>query len=200
MDKAPKVDELHSLVGIPQAKGGNEKKVFVVHGRDEELRRAIFDFLRCIGLQPMEWGEIVHLVDTPNPSIMEILDMAFGEAQAVLVVLSPDDLAYLRPELQNVNDLASEKEPTGQARPNVLFELGMALASGTNRTVVVQVGDIRPFSDVAGKHILRLTNDAGDRTELTDRLKTAGCLIDLAGKRDYFSAGDFRPKHVKPAA
>ena len=145
----------------------------------------------------MEWGEVVHLTGTPNPSIMDILNVAFGEAQTVLVILSPDDLGYLRPELQNPSDPAWEKEPTGQSRPNVLFELGMALASGINRTVVVQVGDIRPFSDIAGRHILRLTNDPGDRTQLIDRLKTAGCPVDLTGKRDYFSTGDFTPKHLK---
>lgn len=197
VDKAPASHGLESAVVVPKAKAGNEKRVFVVHGRDEELRRSIFDFLRCIGLQPMEWGEILHLVGTPNPSITEILNVAFSEAQAVLVVLSPDDLAYLLPELQHKRDPLREKEPTGQARPNVLFELGLALASSINRTVVVQVGDIRPISDMAGKHILRLTNNPGDRTELADRLKTAGCPIDLAGKRDYFNAGDFTPKHAK---
>ena len=200
MDKAPQVSGSQSPVGIPKVKEGNERKVFVVHGRDEDLRSSIFNFLRCIGLQPMEWGEILQLVGTPNPSIMEILDVAFSEAQAVLVLLSPDDLAYLRPELQNTSDPLSEKEPTGQARPNVLFELGLALARSIDRTVVVQVGDIRPISDIAGRHILRLTNNAGDRTGLTDRLKIAGCPIDLTGKRDYFTAGDFTPKHARTVA
>jgi predicted nucleotide-binding protein len=200
MEKTPPTQELESTVAPPKVKVGNENKVFVVHGRDEELRRSIFNFLRCIGLQPMEWGEVLQLVGTPNPSIMEILDGAFSEAQAVLVVLSPDDLAYLRPELQNTSDPPSEKEPTGQARPNVLFEMGLALARNIDRTVVIRVGDIRPISDIAGRHILKLTNSAEDRTGLTDRLKIAGCPIDLTGKKDYFSAGDFRPKHARTVA
>jgi hypothetical protein len=31
------------------------KSVFVVHGRDEALRKSMFDFLRALGLLPLEW-------------------------------------------------------------------------------------------------------------------------------------------------
>jgi predicted nucleotide-binding protein len=128
---------------------------------------------------------------------LDILNVAFSEAQAILIVLSPDDLAYLRPELQKPNDPEWERREIGQARPNVLFELGMALATGINRTVVVQVGDVRQFSDIAGRHILRLTNEPGDKSQLVDRLKPVGCPLDVTGKTHYFKTGDFTPRHLK---
>jgi predicted nucleotide-binding protein len=38
--------------GKGQKTKGNS--VFVVHGRDEVLRKSMFDFLRALGLNPME--------------------------------------------------------------------------------------------------------------------------------------------------
>ena len=69
--------------------------VFVVHGRDEALRRSIFDFLRALGLQPIEWSKARAMTGKPNPVVSEILDSAFAKAVAVVVVLSPDDEARL---------------------------------------------------------------------------------------------------------
>ncbi len=34
-----------------------DNTVFVVHGRDEVLRKSMFAFLRALGLKPMEWGD-----------------------------------------------------------------------------------------------------------------------------------------------
>src|SRR5437764_570893 len=32
-----------------------DNSVFVVHGRNDKLRRSLFDFLRALGLKPLEW-------------------------------------------------------------------------------------------------------------------------------------------------
>ena len=36
------------------------KRVMVVHGRDSEARRAMFDFLRALQLVPQEWGKLIQ--------------------------------------------------------------------------------------------------------------------------------------------
>src|SRR5436305_241318 len=43
--------------GVPRRSSSkSRKRVFVVHGRDEEHRRAVFAFLRAIGLVPLEFS------------------------------------------------------------------------------------------------------------------------------------------------
>jgi hypothetical protein len=62
-------------------------KVFVVHGRDDRLRQDLFDFLRALGLTPIEWAEAIKLTGKGSPYIGEILDSVFGHAQAIVVLL-----------------------------------------------------------------------------------------------------------------
>jgi predicted nucleotide-binding protein len=168
---------------------GRARKVFVVHGRNETARSAMFAFLRAIHLDPIEWSEAVSMTGEGSPYIGQVLDVAFGSAQAVVVLLTPDDIAYLRSEYAN-GEGDPETEAKAQARPNVLFEAGMAMGRDARRTVLVELGQLRPFSDVAGRHALRIDNSAAKRNDLAQRLATAGCAVSLTGN-DWQSAGDF---------
>jgi Predicted nucleotide-binding protein containing TIR-like domain len=126
-----------------------------------------------------------------SPYIGEILDAAFLDAQAVVVLITPDEIAYLRPEYATgVDD--PEREPVAQARPNVLFEAGMAMGRHSDRTILIELGDGRPFSDVAGRHAVRLDDSPPKRKDLAQRLETAGCAVDMTGA-DWLTAGDFTP-------
>lgn len=165
------------------------KKVFVVHGRNEGARKALFIFLRSIGLEPLEWSEGVKLTGNASPYIGEVLDAMFQQAQAVVVLITGDDYAMLDRRL-----LASGEPPeqlTPQARPNVLFEAGMAFASHQQRTVMVELGRTRPFSDVAGRLAIKLEDSVAKRQELAERLKTAGCPVQIEGRTDWHTAGQF---------
>lgn len=66
----------------------------------------------------------------------------------------------------------------------------MAFGRHPDRTVLVQIGDMRPFSDVAGRHAVHFDGSAEARSDLANRLSTAGCEVDLSG-RDWLSEGDF---------
>jgi predicted nucleotide-binding protein len=166
------------------------RTVFVVHGRNEIARKSMFDFLRAIGLNPLEWSQAVSATGEATPYIGQVLDTAFSMAQAVVVLMTPDDEACLKKEYQSDHDEQFEKQPTGQARPNVLFEAGMAMGRDPKRTVLVQIGDLRPFSDVGGRHVLRLDNSSERRQDLAERLKVAGCPVNLTG-REWHKTGSF---------
>ena len=168
----------------------NTNIVFVVHGRNEHARRAMFDFLRAIGLQPLEWLQAVKATGKTAPYIGEILDAAFSMAHAVVVLLTPDDEARLQQQFRKSNDESYEINLSGQARPNVLFEAGMAMGRDPNCTVLVELGRIRPFSDVAGRHVIHLNNTPEQRQELAQRLQSAGCPVNLEGT-DWHTVGDF---------
>ena len=168
----------------------NAVQVFVVHGRNQKARDAMFTFLRAIGLHPLEWNEAVRATGKPMPYIGEILDAAFAQAGAVVVLMTPDDEARLRESFRGPSDPPHETEPTGQARPNVLFEAGMAMGRNAERTILVEIGTLRPFSDVAGLHVIRMDNSSQRRQELAQRLESAGCPVNLDGV-DWHTAGDF---------
>ncbi len=165
------------------------RRVFVVHGRNMQARDAMFEFLRSIGLQPIEWSQAIAMTGKASPYIGEVLDGALAAAQAIVVLMTPDEITYLRAEYSG-GDHDTETQPAPQARPNVLFEAGMAMGRAPNRTVLLEFGKLRPFSDIAGRHALRLRDTADSRKELAQRLQTAGCAVDTRGN-DWLKAGDF---------
>ncbi|GAB4602018.1 hypothetical protein MOKP20_33200 [Mycobacterium avium subsp. hominissuis] len=100
-------------VMFPVSKGNakNAKKVFVVHGRNLTARNSMFVFLRAIGLEPIEFSTAISATGSASPYIGQALDAAFDMAQAVVILLTPDDIAYLRPEYASGDD-DPERLPT----------------------------------------------------------------------------------------
>lgn len=166
------------------------RSVFVVHGRNTKARDAMFAFLRALGLHLIEWSEAVQATGMPTPYIGEILDAAFARAGAVVVLFTPDDEARLRHEPSSSGDAVEETELSGQARPNVIFEAGMARQSHKESTVFVELGKLRPFSDISGLHVVRLDNSLERRKDLANRLRSAGCPVKFDSD-DWQTAGDF---------
>jgi len=168
------------------------RKVIVVYGRDRKLRNALFSFLRAIGLDPIEWGQGMKATGLAQPSIPQTVDAIFREGAAVVVLLSPDDLVMLNPRLHRPKEKEQETRQMGQARPNVLFEGGLAFGTYPEATVLVSVGDVKEFSDVSGLHITHL--DGGPvpkRWELIEKLRRAGAKVDIEGKDDWMTEGVF---------
>lgn len=169
--------------------GGDPRSVFVVHGQDEKIRESMFIFLRAIGLNPIEWNQAVKFTGEASPYVGTVLDVAFQRASAIVVIFTPDEEVLLRKELRR-ESAAPGPSPEFQARPNVLFEAGMAMGRCLQRTILVEVGKLRPFSDIGGRHVVRFDGNAKVRKELAQRLETAGCPVDITGT-DWLSAGDF---------
>lgn len=124
----------------------------------------MFDFLRSVGLNPMEWAEARRLTGKTSPYIGEVLDAAFGRAQAV-VILSGDDEARLKTRFHAPDEPQYEVPLTSQARPNVLFEAGMAMGREPDRTLIVEFGALRPFSDIAGRLVVRMTSGSAGESQ-----------------------------------
>ena len=185
-------------VATQSAEAKDKRKVFVVHGRNTKARNAMFAFLRSINLNPIEWGEALAMTGKATPYVGEVLDTAFSEAQAVVVLVTGDDVARLGTRYVEPNDPPEETEPTPQARPNVLFEAGMAMGRSPERTVIVVLGKTRPFSDIFGRHLLHIGNDPKRRQGLADRLKTAGCDVVTDHRQDWQTEGDFDAANEDP--
>ncbi len=177
------------------------RNVFVVHGRDEPLRDAMFDFLRALSLRPLEWEHAVDLTGSGSPVLGSVPPLAIASAQATVVLLSPDDVVWLHPELCAEGETDAEARPQLQARPNVMIELGMALAIYPGKTIIVQVGDMRPAADLGGLNYVKLDGTTKPLNKIASRLHFAGCKIDRTGD-DWLSTKRFAgltAYHRKPS-
>jgi predicted nucleotide-binding protein len=159
----------------------NPREVFVIHGRDEAVRKAFWGFLQDLDLHPLDWEEIVAKTGSGTPFLGDVLPKAFQDNQAAVVLLTPDDGAYLHPSLREPQDPDHESELTGQARPNVLFEAGMAFAVQPGRTVLIEIGGLRPFSDIGGRNVIKFKPSAESLQKIANRLTIAGCAVNTAG-------------------
>lgn len=175
-----------------------ENTVFVVHGRDENLRDSTYQFLGALGLQPREWGHALRAARRGggNPFINDAVVAIMEQAQAIVVLLSPDDQGMLRPQFVQKNERASEGKLRGQARANVVFETGIAIGAHHRKTLIVQVGDVKPFTDISGMHIVRVSNTSTARHNFANRLEDIGCKVDRAGDQ-WLKVGDFTPTTKK---
>ncbi len=198
MLKREHVLNLTQEVLVVKTEAKDKKKVWVVHGRNLGAREAMFTFLRAIGLDPMEWGQALALTGKGTPYTGEVLEQAFMQPQAVVVLITGDDIARLGTRFAEPHDAREEIDLTPQARPNVLFEAGMAFGKYPDQTVLVHLGKTRPFSDVVGRNVLHISNDIGKRQGLVDRLRTAGCEINIEHRSDWHKAGDFDTANEPP--
>lgn len=189
----------HNLAPRPRSSGKQaavtkhrvkDNSVFVVHGRNEALRKSLFDFLRALGLNPREWNQALLMAKGANPFTLEVIDAAMAKVQAVVVLFSPDDETRLKQEYLGRNEKKSEGQLRGQPRPNVIFEAGLALGRHPEKTLLVQIGEVRGFTDILGKHIPKLTNDVSKRNDIANRLQKIGCKVDTSGN-DWRTTGDF---------
>jgi predicted nucleotide-binding protein len=168
-----------------------KEEVFLIHGRNEQITREMKALLRAMGLTPVAFPEALRRTRSGAPFIGEVLDSALKKDQPVVVLLTPDDAARLQAAHRKKSDAAHESMLTGQARPNVLFEAGMAFGRSPRSTVLVEVGKLRPFSDAAGRHAVHLDDEVASHLDFASKLENAGAAVDRSGD-DWQSGGDFR--------
>ena len=169
------------------------RNVFVVYGRDEQVRQAIFGLLRGLDLRPLEWEPIVRGGGGGTPFLGQVVADAPAQAQAAVVVLNPDDIVMLHPELRVTREDRFELHPALQPRPNVLIELGIVLAVYPENTIIVEFGQLRPIADLAGRNVIRFheaTSVAEAVRKIAGRLEAAGCPVDDRGA-DWLDPGPF---------
>lgn len=170
----------------------NLKRVFIIHGRNSAARVAVEHFVRSLDLQPIDFDELA--ADLGGSAFVgDIVREGLKQAQGIIALFTPDEFAALRTEHRGAHDKPEDIQ-RWQARPNVIFEAGMAYGMAPERTVLVTLGtDVALFSDVSGVHVVRLTNQSNSRSKLRQKLIGMGCDINLRSDRwaDSASAGDF---------
>lgn len=144
----------------------SNKKVFVVHGRDNGAKQTIARFLEKLGLEPV----ILHERSNAGLTIIEKFEKHSDVAYAV-VLMTPDDIGAL----------AKEKDKLAyRARQNVVLELGYFMGRlGRSHVCVLLKGDIERPSDSDGIIYVALDPNDGWKILLAKELKEVGLEIDL---------------------
>lgn len=166
------------------------RRVYVVHGYNLLVRDAMYAFLEALKLQPITKNAAAKWTGEGSPFAGRVIDAAFEHAWAVIVLFTGDDHARLRDDLHKRNEEAHEKELKPQPRQDQIFEAGYAFGRFPERTILVQVGRVKLFSDIDGRYMPNFTGKEGERRDLINRLKSVGCIVN-DNEDAWRSAGDF---------
>lgn len=175
----------------PDGRTDRPERVFVVHGRDMGFRDRFFKLLDGLGVRPLEWEPLVDETGSTVPTVLDVVNegIAPRQAQAVVVLMTPDDVVMLHPSLRSAREDAHEMVAALQPRPNVLVELGIALALFPKSTIIVMAGSQRPIGDLNGLNVVRFDGSAGRIDKVASRLAMAGCPVaDIEDARDDLAA------------
>ncbi|MHB1462495.1 MAG: TIR domain-containing protein [Armatimonadota bacterium] len=113
------------------------KKVFIVHGRDEDRRQEVRDVLLEFGYEPIILDKQPNQGKTLIEKFIEYSDVAYA-----VVLITPDDIGFLS---------GANNEMNPRARQNVIFELGYFYGIlGRERVCVLQSGVLEKPSDISG--------------------------------------------------
>jgi predicted nucleotide-binding protein len=174
------------------------RSIFVVYGRDDAVNNAVFQLLRRLDLKPLEWESLVRgSRGGMTPLLSDVVVNAPKLASAAVVVLTPDDMVMLHPELRKPREDAFELHPNLQPRPNVLLELGLVLGVYPERTLILEFGELRPIADLAGRNSVRFHQSTGlvdALRKIAGRLHEVGLPVDDSGS-DWLDPKPF--EHLK---
>ena len=165
------------------------KKVFVIHGRNLAAVREMNRFLRALGLDPINFGELRATLGG-TPTVADVVFAGMEQAQGVISLFTGDEYAFLRPEHRDVHDDAGQVS-RWQSRPNVIFEAGMAFGRDRNRVVFVLLGKVELFTDVAGVHVFRPTNSPHGPRDLLRRALKQSLKCEINESSAWMTEGDF---------
>lgn len=174
----------------PSSSAEGRRRVFLVHGRDHRAREALIALLEAFDLRVIQWRDAADYAGGGAPYTGEIVKAGMEHADAVVVLLTPDDIGYVHPYFLKGTDGPHEREPTGQARLNVVFEAGMAMARAPKGVVFVEMGQVRKMSDVDGLNLIQLDNSLERRKDLSRRLQSVGLEVVTDTER-WRTAGNF---------
>jgi len=148
------------------ARSIDSKKVFLVHGRDNETKESVARFVERIGLEPI----ILHEQPNSGLTVVEKFEV-FSAVGFAVVLLTPDDVGALASELAALKP---------RARQNVILELGYFLGKLTRRRVcALYKQGIEIPSDYQGVLYVELDSQGAWRTKLAQELVEAGFSINL---------------------
>mgnify|MGYP003640007338 FL=1 len=152
--------------GIPKVVARNKRKVFIVHGRDNEAKQEVSRFIEKLGLEAI----ILHEQASAGMTIIEKIEHYSNDADFALVLYTACDHGRGAHE--------SNISPRNRARQNVVFEHGYLMAKlGRENVCSLVKGDIETPNDISGVVYVALDPLGAWKTEIAKELKACGYAI-----------------------
>lgn len=143
----------------------NKRKVFIVHGRDNEAKQEVSRFIEKVGLEAI----ILHEQVSSGMTIIEKIEHYSNEADFALVLYTPCDLG--RGSLE-------PNPPKNRARQNVVFEHGYFMAKlGRENVCALVKGAIETPNDISGVVYVALDQYGAWKNDVAKELQACGYVI-----------------------
>ena len=145
------------------------RKVFVVHGHDNEVKETVARFLDRLGLEPI----ILHEQPSSGRTVIEKFEIYSGDIAFAVVLLTPDDIGSAA---NKPSDLKA------RARQNVIMELGYFMGRlGRFRVCALHKGSVELPSDYQGVLYIELDPAGAWKAKLAQEFVQAKLPIELSG-------------------
>lgn len=141
----------------------NKRKVFIVHGRDNETKQEVARFIEKVGLQSI----ILHEQASVGMTIIEKIERYSNEADFALVLYTPCDHG------RGVHE--SKIPPKNRARQNVVLEHGYLMAKlGRENVCALVKGEIETPNDISGVVYVSFDAQGAWKIEVSKELTACG--------------------------
>jgi predicted nucleotide-binding protein len=144
----------------------SSKKIFIVHGHDDELKETIARFIEKLDLIPI----ILHEQANAGLTIIEKFEK-YSDVPYSIILMTPDDVGNIKEDSSTLNF---------RARQNVIFELGYFYGKLDRKNVCAIIkGDVERPSDNDGIIYIGYDKKGGWKMLLAKELKEAGLVLDM---------------------
>lgn len=143
-----------------------KRKVFIVHGRDNEAKLEVSRFIEKLGLEVI----ILHEQANAGMTIIEKIERYSNDADFALVLYTPCDYGC------GVNE--ANLPPNNRARQNVVFEHGYLMAKlGRVNVCPLVKGEIETPNDISGVVYVQMDSSGAWKQDVAKELKACGYAI-----------------------
>lgn len=145
----------------------NKRKVFIVHGRDNEAKFEVSRFIENLGLEPI----ILHEQANLGKTIIEKIEHYANDADFAIILYTPCDNG------RGIHEPNSASK--NRARQNVIFEHGYLMSKlGRENVCALVKGDIETPNDISGVVYINLDPYEGWKRAVSKELESCGYTID----------------------
>jgi predicted nucleotide-binding protein len=144
----------------------NKRKVFIVHGRNNEVKQEVSRFIERQGIETI----ILHEQASAGMTIIEKIEHYSNDADFALVLYTACDHG------RGVHE--TKVPPKNRARQNVVFEHGYLMAKlGRENVCALVQGDIETRNDISGVVYVALDSSGAWKLEVLKELKACGYVV-----------------------
>jgi len=144
----------------------NKRKVFIVHGRDNEAKQEASRFIEKLGLEAI----ILHEQASAGMTIIEKIEHYSNDADFAVVLYTACDHG------RGIHE--SKTPPKNRARQNVVFEHGYLMAKlGRENVCSLVKGNIETPNDISGVVYVAMDEFGAWKSEVAKELKACGYSI-----------------------